>query len=296
MSGSFCHASGISIIMAWAMDRPPATSSSSVLSNIAESLPPGRMTGSSFFTSSPNSGDSSSCSRACIQLTLPRRVLISPLWATYWSGWARSHDGKVFVLALIHAGVVQVRIELRDLLRHEQPLVDQPLGRQAAHAEHVGVTHACLADRLLDTLADDVQLALQLRLRLLGVRPADEDLADLGHDLTGDVAAGREVNRHLAPAEDLQALFADHLLEQQLALIQLVAEAGATGAGKEDHADAVLAGVGQAEPLLARAALQKLVRQLHEDASAIASPGIAAAGAAMGQVVEHAQPLLDDLV
>src|SRR5438477_7889524 len=36
--------------------------------------------------------------RSRIQLMLPRRVLISPLCATYRYGWASGHDGKVFVL------------------------------------------------------------------------------------------------------------------------------------------------------------------------------------------------------
>ena len=37
-------------------------------------------------------------SRACIQLTLPRSVLISPLCARKRNGCARSHVGNVFVL------------------------------------------------------------------------------------------------------------------------------------------------------------------------------------------------------
>jgi hypothetical protein len=51
------------------------------LSNVAESDPPGRTTGSTFCRSSPKSSLASWDSRARIQLTLPRNVLISPLWA-----------------------------------------------------------------------------------------------------------------------------------------------------------------------------------------------------------------------
>ena len=32
-----------------------------------------------------------------IQLTLPRTVLISPLWASIRKGWASRHSGKVLV-------------------------------------------------------------------------------------------------------------------------------------------------------------------------------------------------------
>ena len=72
-------------------------SSSSTLSNVAESDPPGRTTGSTFDRSSPNSSDASCDSRARIQFTLPRSVLISPLWAIMRYGWASSQLGKVFV-------------------------------------------------------------------------------------------------------------------------------------------------------------------------------------------------------
>ena len=75
------HGSGIIIIIACGSERPASTSSSSVLSNIAESLPLGSMIGCTFFMSSPKSSDSNRAPRACIQLMLPRSVLISPLCA-----------------------------------------------------------------------------------------------------------------------------------------------------------------------------------------------------------------------
>jgi hypothetical protein len=52
------------------------------LSKQAESLCPPAITGNSFGRSSPNSGEAMRASRTRIQLTLPRRVLISPLWQT----------------------------------------------------------------------------------------------------------------------------------------------------------------------------------------------------------------------
>ncbi len=60
--------------------RPASVSSSTALSIIAESLPPGVMMGKSFLMSLPKSGEASTDWRACIQLILPRSVLISPLW------------------------------------------------------------------------------------------------------------------------------------------------------------------------------------------------------------------------
>ncbi len=81
MNGSPLHGSGIIIMTACGSDRPDRTSSSRALSNMAESLPAWSMIGSTFFTSAPNSSERNRFSRAVIQLTLPRSVLISPLWA-----------------------------------------------------------------------------------------------------------------------------------------------------------------------------------------------------------------------
>ena len=75
------HGSGIIIRIACGSDRPVIVRNSSTLSNMAVSLPPSRITGSTFFRSSPSSSLSSSPSRARIQLMLPRSVLISPLCA-----------------------------------------------------------------------------------------------------------------------------------------------------------------------------------------------------------------------
>ena len=81
MWGFVLQASGITIIMACGSERPESSSSSMALSIMAESLPPGVMMGKSFLMSSPNSGERSTDSRACIQLMLPLSVLISPLCA-----------------------------------------------------------------------------------------------------------------------------------------------------------------------------------------------------------------------
>ncbi len=65
---------------AWGSDRPASVSISSALSNMAESLPSGSITGMILAISAPNNSEANRLWRACIQLMLPRRVLISPLW------------------------------------------------------------------------------------------------------------------------------------------------------------------------------------------------------------------------
>jgi hypothetical protein len=67
------------------------------LSKVAESDPSGLTTGVTFWRSSPKRSLASCDSLARIQLMLPLRVLISPLWAIRRNGWARSQLGKVLV-------------------------------------------------------------------------------------------------------------------------------------------------------------------------------------------------------
>ena len=76
------HGSGIIISIACGSERPAITSSSSTLSNMAESLPPSPMIGQDLLeVVAEERRLEQSASRACIQLMLPRSVLISPLWA-----------------------------------------------------------------------------------------------------------------------------------------------------------------------------------------------------------------------
>ena len=74
------HGSGTIIIIAWARLRPERWSSSRTLSKIVVSEPSTSTAGRILLRSSPKTEDRNVDWRANIQLTLPRRVLISPLW------------------------------------------------------------------------------------------------------------------------------------------------------------------------------------------------------------------------
>jgi hypothetical protein len=78
--------------------RPDRTSSSITPSRLAESLLSMLTMGSSSSKRSPQQGWAKSASRARIQLMLPTRVLISPLWPTSRMGCASGHLGMVLVL------------------------------------------------------------------------------------------------------------------------------------------------------------------------------------------------------
>ena len=66
-------------------------------SKASESEVPGVTSGRHRLRSSPKRSDSRIASRACIQLTFPWSVLISPLWADMRCGWARPQLGNVLV-------------------------------------------------------------------------------------------------------------------------------------------------------------------------------------------------------
>src|SRR5204862_7351357 len=91
------HGSGTIIITAWGNSRPASVNSSRTLSNIAESEPSVSITVRIFFRSLPKSLDRIIDCRACIQLMLPRSVLISPLCEMYRYGCARPQEGNVLV-------------------------------------------------------------------------------------------------------------------------------------------------------------------------------------------------------
>ena len=76
---------------------PPIMRNSRVLSSMAESEPASFTTGSTLSMSASSSGEDMVSSRASIRSTLPRMVLISPLWAMRRLGWARSQEGLVLV-------------------------------------------------------------------------------------------------------------------------------------------------------------------------------------------------------
>ena len=72
-------------------------SSSTTSSKLAESLAPSVQIGRIRRMSPGIISELSWASRACIQLRLPRTVLISPLWAISRYGWARLQLGNVLV-------------------------------------------------------------------------------------------------------------------------------------------------------------------------------------------------------
>ena len=93
----FDQAGGISMVLTSGSWRPARTRASQTASSAALSELPGWMIGLTSSLCSPNAGATIRVSWLFIQLTLPRRVLISPLWASVRNGWASFQDGMVLV-------------------------------------------------------------------------------------------------------------------------------------------------------------------------------------------------------
>ncbi len=99
------------------------------------------------------------------------------------------------------------------------------------------------------------------------------------------------VGRHVAPAEQLQPFGLDHARDHGLAIDALRAIA------RHEHvADGVMAGLGQLDAERRADLFQKFMRDLHQHARAVAGQRVGADGAAMGQVLEDLQAVLDDRV
>ena len=89
----------------------------------------------------------------------------------------------------------------------------------------------------------------------------------------------------------VQPFFLGDALEDAFAL-----QAAVLFDGQEAHGHAVGARLGQLHAQFGAFAHKEGVGNLDEDAGAVASFGVAARGAAMGEVDEHLEPLADDFV
>ena len=187
--------------------------------------------------------------------------------------------------------VAQVRIIGAELVGEEHALVDECARRQRHRVIVVGRHVDELEPAVRDDLARDEEAALERVLVGGAVGPADEDLQVNRFALRRRFRQARIVDRHLAEAEQGQAFFlkngAPHVLHGGAALGL---------ARHEEVADAVMAGLRQFKAQLRAFLAQEAMRDLHRHAGAVAGDRVRAHCAAMGEVQQHLQTVLDDLV
>ena len=112
-----------------------------------------------------------------------------------------------------------------------------------------------------------------------------------GSMLLDRFAEAGAVDRHVAPAEQDLAFVLDRALD-----LVFAGEARRRFLGQEHHADAVLARRRQAHALRGHLLAEERVGNLDQDAGAVAGERIGADRAAMGEVAQDLQTLLDDRV
>ncbi len=147
-------------------------------------------------------------------------------------------------------------------------------------------------DGVAGGLADHVQLAFQrVGHHHIGAA-ADEELADHGFAVAHGGRHGHvNVHRHVAPTQHDLALGADRALQ-----LLFAGQARSRFLGQEHHRHAVLAGRGQDDALLAELVAVQRIGDLNKDARAVAHELVGPDRAAVIQVFQDLQTLLDDCV
>ena len=193
--------------------------------------------------------------------------------------------------ALAKSGSLQVRIIGAELVGQEHALVDDGAAGDRDRIIAGQAPLAPLIDRVRDRLAQQIEPPLELGLVLDLLAAADEDL--LVHRL-GRLDRGAErrvVDRHVAPAEQRHALALDHLgvdVADHLPPVGI--------ARHEQGADRVFARRRQPEAELVGRRGEERMRDLHQDAGAVAGARIGADRAAMLEIAQDRERVLDDLV
>ena len=188
-------------------------------------------------------------------------------------------------------GVVgEVREVGGHLLRGEHPLVDDGPRGERADVEVLGARDR-FAHHADPVLAGHEQASLELVLGAAGHGPADDHLLD--HRLAGDGGGsqGRVVGGHLAPAQQVEPQLVQGPPEDVLG-----AHVGLRVPGEEALADGVVAGLRQRDPEPRALPEEERVGHLGQDAGAVSGLLLRPPGAAVVEVDEDLDALLDDLV
>ena len=201
--------------------------------------------------------------------------------------------------ALVHqadgrnaALVLQVEVVLAHLVGQQQALVDHGAAGHGRNVVFLAVLELERLDVGAGRLADHVQLALQRVLHDHVVATADEDLAQDGLLLAHGGRHGHvHIHRYIAPAQQHLAFGLDGALH-----LLLASQAGCVLLGQEDHAHTVLARRRQGHALLGHFFAVQSVRNLDQDARAIAHQRVGTHGATVVNVLQDLQRLRHDVV
>ena len=198
------------------------------------------------------------------------------------------HEGK----RRLHGGVVEVQVEAAHLRGHEHALVDDRAGGHAADVEDLASERGLGVGRALDGATGHVETALKVLAAGHVIRPANKRLVDGGHAGARRGAKVVRVNRDLAPEHERHAALRAAALKD----LARRAYAGGVVVREEEHGHAVVALVGQQLALLLGLLAKEAVRHLEEHARTVAGVTLKALAAAVLQVHEHRERVVERLV
>src|SRR6266849_7162997 len=206
--------------------------------------------------------------------------------------WKRV-GGKALVHQTHRAGYVgigKLLVKIGDLRCEQQTLINNGAARKRGNVEHTRIFDAGDCHLTLGALAHHVELPLECV--FIGERTTSyKDLLDVRLRTSRDAANGGTEARRIPPAEYRQSLLAHEALQNSFALQPLMFLHR-----QERHAYAISAGQRQFEAQFAALPHKELMRDLEENAGAIARLGIASAGPAVRQVEQHLDYLAYDFV
>ena len=170
----------------------------------------------------------------------------------------------------------EVRVELRQVLRHHHALEDDGVGREARHIER-GIA----ARGLLGQAARHEEPPVESRLVEARLKAVDEELLDEGQRFQRLGATGPRVHRHGAPAGHLESLPRQLASEREPRLLRLLRiarvkhETGGEALGELD------AGLGGHRP-------EKPLRPLQQQPAAVAGLAVGSDRAAVSETNQGA--------
>ena len=119
-----------------------------------------------------------------------------------------------------------------------------------------------------------------------------EELLDRRHGAPRRVPEAPGLDGHGAPAQHREPLLGPPSAPRPCRAFR----ASSSSVGQEGEADGVAAGVGQREARIEGGGGQEAVRDLHQDAGAVARVDLGPRGAAVGQALEDGQAAVHDVV
>ena len=193
------------------------------------------------------------------------------------------HDGR------LHRGMVQLRVEAAELVGGQHSLVDHGAVRHAGDVELLARPQSAV-DPVLQHLADDVEPALERLVVVHAAAAADVELADVRLHRARGAAQGSRIGGQVAPAEQHLPMLRNHLGGE---VHHLAAQPRVRR--QEAHAYAVGTRLRQLQTALPGQDSQRGVGNLQQRAGTVPRIRLGAAGAAMVQVREHVEGLVEQL-